>query len=58
MTFPEYGSTAYTTPAGGGVMFSCTLLHEALPVTSGTRFVALTFLFDRQAPAEDKKAQL
>lgn len=58
VTFPEYGSTAYTTPAGGGVMFSCTLLHEALPVTSGTRFVELTFLFDRQAPAEDKKAQL
>ncbi len=42
--FAEWGGALYSPPAGGAIVFSCSLLHEALPVTRGTRFVALTFL--------------
>jgi peroxiredoxin len=44
--FPEYGSRLYRCPTGGAVVFSCTLHHEAKPVTRGRRFVYLPFLYD------------
>ena len=44
--FPEYGRQRYAAPAGGAVVFSCSLLHEALPVTRGKRYVFLPFLYD------------
>jgi peroxiredoxin/predicted 2-oxoglutarate/Fe(II)-dependent dioxygenase YbiX len=44
LRFPEYGEQLYRTPTGGAIVFSCSLLHEAMPVTRGQRFVALTFL--------------
>lgn len=50
--FPEFGSEQYRAPAGGALIFSCSLLHEALPVEDGTRFVALTFFF---GPREIKR---
>ena len=31
--FPEFGRQLYAPEAGGAVVFSCSLLHEALPVT-------------------------
>jgi predicted 2-oxoglutarate/Fe(II)-dependent dioxygenase YbiX len=31
------------------VVFSCSLLHEATPVTRGRRFAFLPFLYDEQA---------
>ena len=40
---PEYGPTLYSPPAGGAVIFSSSMLHEALPVTRGQRFVLLSF---------------
>lgn len=43
--FPEFGNDAYRPPTGAALIFSCSLLHEAMPVTRGTRFVALTFFF-------------
>ena len=43
--FAEFGEDVYDPPAGGALVFSCSLLHEALPVTAGTRFAAFTFLF-------------
>ncbi len=43
--FPEFGNESYRPPMGGALIFSCSLLHEALPVVRGTRFVALTFFF-------------
>jgi predicted 2-oxoglutarate/Fe(II)-dependent dioxygenase YbiX len=49
LTFPEYSSHVYGPAAGGGIVFSASLLHEALPVTSGTRYVLLTFLHDAAA---------
>jgi predicted 2-oxoglutarate/Fe(II)-dependent dioxygenase YbiX len=43
LRFPEYGPTLYAPPAGGAVVFSSSILHEALPVTRGQRYVLLTF---------------
>lgn len=44
LRFPEYGPELYRPPRGGAVVFSCSLLHEVVPVTKGHRFVLLTFL--------------
>lgn len=44
LVFPEYGADHYKPGNGGAVVFSCSLLHEALPVTKGVRFALLTFL--------------
>ena len=49
--FPEYNSRRYRPRAGAGVVFSCSLLHEADPVTRGRRYCALTFLHDAAAQA-------
>lgn len=49
LTFPEFGRTAYRAPTGGAVVFSCSLLHQALPVTRGERFAFLPFLYDDAA---------
>ncbi len=46
--FPEYGSRLYRCPTGGAVVFSCTLLHEAKPVSRGRRYAYLPFLYDEQ----------
>jgi len=43
LRFPEYGPELFRPPAGGAVIFSCSMLHEVLPVTKGERFVLLTF---------------
>ncbi len=49
LEFPEYNSYRYRPTAGEGVVFSCSLLHEAKPVTRGRRYVLLTFLHDDEA---------
>lgn len=46
LRFPEFGERAYRAPTGGAVVFSCSLLHEALPVTRGQRYATLPFLYD------------
>jgi predicted 2-oxoglutarate/Fe(II)-dependent dioxygenase YbiX len=46
LRFPEFGPRTYRAPTGGAVVFSCSLLHEALPVTSGRRYAFLPFLYD------------
>jgi predicted 2-oxoglutarate/Fe(II)-dependent dioxygenase YbiX len=46
LRFPEYGDRTYRPPTGGAVVFSCKLLHEALPVTAGRRYAILPFLYD------------
>ena len=48
LTFPEFGPTLYKPRAGMAAVFSCSLLHEALPVTRGRRFVLTTFFRDRR----------
>jgi predicted 2-oxoglutarate/Fe(II)-dependent dioxygenase YbiX len=49
LRFPEYGRRTYRAPTGGVVVFSCSLLHEALPVTKGLRYAFLPFLYDDAA---------
>jgi predicted 2-oxoglutarate/Fe(II)-dependent dioxygenase YbiX len=46
LRFPDFASPSFQVPAGGGVLFSCSLLHEALPVTSGRRFGVFGFFYD------------
>ncbi|MEH1779575.1 MAG: 2OG-Fe(II) oxygenase [Nostoc sp.] len=48
LRFPEYGLQLYSPNAGEAVIFSCSLLHEATPVTSGRRFVFLSFFYNEQ----------
>lgn len=49
--FPEYPPHSYAPQAGGAVVFSCHLLHEARPVTRGQRWVLVTFLCDPDRPS-------
>ncbi|MBS0334887.1 MAG: 2OG-Fe(II) oxygenase [Proteobacteria bacterium] len=51
LCFPEYGARTYRPPTGGAVVFSCSLLHEATPVTRGTRYATLPFLYDEAGEA-------
>lgn len=46
LSFPEFGKRTYRAPTGGAVVFSCSLLHEARPVTKGRRYAFLPFLYD------------
>ncbi len=49
LRFPEFGRSRYSAPTGGAVVFSCSLLHEATPVTQGRRYMFLPFLYDEEA---------
>jgi predicted 2-oxoglutarate/Fe(II)-dependent dioxygenase YbiX len=49
LRFPEFGRQLYTAPVGAAVVISCSLLHEATPVTRGRRYMFLPFLYDDQA---------
>lgn len=51
LRFPEYGARTYSPPAGGAVVFSCSLLHEATHITAGKRYAYLPFLYDDAAAA-------
>lgn len=52
LTFPEYGLHLYKPDTGSAVIFSCSLMHEATPVTSGRRFGLFAFFYG------DKEAEL
>jgi hypothetical protein len=59
LMFPEYGDYRYKPPTGAVVVFSCSLLHEALPVTRGQRFALLSFLLDpTDAPGQSLSCNL
>lgn len=45
LRFPEYGPHLYRPGAGDAVVFACHLVHEAMPVTAGRRYVLLTFFY-------------
>lgn len=51
LRFPEFGQRTYRAPSGGAIVFSCSLLHEALPVSRGRRYAFLPFLYDEAAAA-------
>jgi predicted 2-oxoglutarate/Fe(II)-dependent dioxygenase YbiX len=48
LSFPEYAGVRVCPPAGAAAVFSCSLLHIALPVTRGRRFVLTTFFRHKQ----------
>ena len=54
LRFPEYGQDLYRPPAGAAIIFSSSLLHEVLPVTSGERFSLVSFLF--ASPRQERAA--
>ena len=45
LRFPEFGDQRYRPESGTAIVFSSSLLHEAMHVTAGRRFVFLAFLF-------------
>jgi peroxiredoxin len=49
--FPEYGSAPFRVSPGTAIVFSCTLMHEVLPVRAGERYAFLPFLYDETAAA-------
>jgi peroxiredoxin len=49
VSFPEYGPRSFKAPAGGAVVFSCSLLHAVSKVTRGRRYAFLPFLYDDEA---------
>lgn len=55
LRFPEFGRELYEAEAGGAVVFSCSLLHEALPVTKGRRFAVFTFFTDAAGAARERE---
>lgn len=48
LRFAEYGLTRQRPPKGGAVVFSCGLMHEALPVIRGRRYAFLPFFYDAE----------
>jgi peroxiredoxin len=49
VSFPEFGPRSFKAPTGGGVVFSCSLLHAVSKVTRGRRYAFLPFLYDEEA---------
>lgn len=45
LVFPEFGPMRYRPEAGGAIVFSGSLLHEATDVTAGRRYVVISFLW-------------
>jgi predicted 2-oxoglutarate/Fe(II)-dependent dioxygenase YbiX/peroxiredoxin len=51
LSFPEYDRRGLQPPAGGALVFSCSLLHAVAPVTQGRRYACLPFVYDDAAAA-------
>ena len=49
VSFPEFSPKGFKMPAGGAVVFSCSLLHQVSAVTGGKRYAFLPFLYDDEA---------
>ena len=57
LCFPEYGPHRYSPALGEAIVFSCSLLHEALDVTRGERYVLLAFLYGEDGARQKRKMQ-
>jgi peroxiredoxin/predicted 2-oxoglutarate/Fe(II)-dependent dioxygenase YbiX len=49
LRFREFGLQTYRAPTGAAIVFSCSLLHEVLPVEKGKRYAFLPFIHDEEA---------
>jgi peroxiredoxin len=45
LRFPEYGDQIYRPETGAAIVFSSSVLHEAMHVTAGRRYVLLAFIY-------------
>jgi predicted 2-oxoglutarate/Fe(II)-dependent dioxygenase YbiX len=55
--FPEFGPQLYEAERGGAAIFSCSLLHEAMPVIQGHRYALLGFFFGESESMEPMRYQ-
>jgi len=57
LRFPEYGEQRYCAETGSALVFSSSLLHEVLEVTSGRRYVLLSHFYgsDNRGQRTDAK---
>lgn len=56
LSFPEFGSRQYRLEAGSAIVFPVSLLHQVHPVTSGKRFVLLSFLYAEEGARSRRAA--
>lgn len=49
LTFPEYGLDYYRPATGSAVVFPCSLTHQVTKITSGNRYVLVSFFYDEEA---------
>lgn len=49
LRFPEFGTDTWSAGPGDAIVFSCSLLHEVLPVTQGRRYAFLSFVYDEES---------
>ncbi len=57
LRFREYGEQRYRVPTGSAMVFSSSLLHEAMAVTQGRRYVLLSHLFGDDGAQAAQAAQ-
>ena len=57
LRFPEYGPHLYSPGRGEAIVFSCSLVHEALDVTRGDRYVLLAFLYGEDGARQKREMQ-
>jgi predicted 2-oxoglutarate/Fe(II)-dependent dioxygenase YbiX len=55
LKFNDFMGGPFEPPTGGACIFSCNLLHEALPVTRGRRFGVFCFFFNQAGAAQMRK---
>jgi hypothetical protein len=58
LRFPEFGPDLYAVDRGTAVIWSAALLHEVLPVTNGTRYVAAVHLSLMKDPGRHRVADV
>lgn len=50
LVFTEYSNDLYRLKTGGAIVFPSTIMHKVEPVTSGVRFIMVTFMYgDKEA---------
>lgn len=57
LRFPEYGTREYRPRRGEAIVFSCSLLHEALEVERGDRYVLIGFMYGEDGVRQKQAMQ-
>ena len=57
LCFPEYGPHLYKPQSGEAVIFSCSLVHEAMDVTRGERYALLAFLYGEDGARQKREME-